>query len=288
MMRRVADLLGQELPSLWGGTFHSIGARILRLHADVLGYQRDFTILDRDDAKDLIKACMADAKIDTKDTHFPKPDVLDEIFSLAVNTHKTIDEMLDEQYRLPVRKIRRQTELDENLAVSAYAARKRATNAMDFDDLLALWLKLLQDHADVREHYQRRFQFILVDEYQDTNKLQSDLIDLLAARHHNVTVVGDDAQSIYAWRGANFANIFKFPQRYPGAKDLQDRNELPQHAGNPQGGQRRHRRQREAICQGTRAGAQVRPEARAGGVHGRRRSRRRSSRSAWWNCARKA
>ena len=99
-----------------------------------------------------------------------------------------------------------------------YAARKRATNGMDFDDLLALWLKLLQEHADVREHYQRRFQFILVDEYQDTNKLQGDLIDLLAARHHNVTVVGDDAQSIYAWRGANFANILDFPKRYPGAK----------------------------------------------------------------------
>ena len=76
----------------------------------------------------------------------------------------------------------------------------------------------MQDHADVREHYQRRFQFILVDEYQDTNKLQSDLIDLLAARHHNVMVVGDDAQSIYAWRGANFANILEFPKRYPGAK----------------------------------------------------------------------
>jgi DNA helicase-2/ATP-dependent DNA helicase PcrA len=89
---------------------------------------------------------------------------------------------------------------------------------MDFDDLLALWLKLLQEHADIREHYQRRFQFILVDEYQDTNKLQGDLIDLLAARHHNVTVVGDDAQSIYAWRGANFANILDFPKRYPGAK----------------------------------------------------------------------
>jgi DNA helicase-2/ATP-dependent DNA helicase PcrA len=89
---------------------------------------------------------------------------------------------------------------------------------MDFDDLLALWLKLLQEQADVREMYQRRFQFILVDEYQDTNKLQSDLVDLLAERHHNVTVVGDDAQSIYAWRGANFANILEFPKRYPGAK----------------------------------------------------------------------
>jgi DNA helicase-2/ATP-dependent DNA helicase PcrA len=89
---------------------------------------------------------------------------------------------------------------------------------MDFDDLLVLWLKLLNDHAEVREHYQRRFQFVLVDEYQDTNKLQSDLIDLLGARHHNVMVVGDDAQSIYAWRGANFQNILKFPDRYPGAK----------------------------------------------------------------------
>ena len=99
-----------------------------------------------------------------------------------------------------------------------YAARKLATNAMDFDDLLVLWLKLLREHADVREHYQRRFQFIMVDEYQDTNRLQSELIDLLAARNRNVMVVGDDAQSIYAWRGANFQNILKFGERYPGAK----------------------------------------------------------------------
>src|SRR5580698_2140585 len=88
MMRRVSDLLGHELRSLWGGTFHSIGARVLRSHAETLGYQRDFSILDRDDAKDLIKACVADAKIDPKNKHFPKPDVLNEIFSLAANTHK--------------------------------------------------------------------------------------------------------------------------------------------------------------------------------------------------------
>ncbi len=94
----------------------------------------------------------------------------------------------------------------------AYLARKRATNGMDFTTICSqLWLQLLQDNADVRELYQRRFQFILVDEYQDTNKLQRDLIDLLAARHRNVMVVGDDAQSIYAWRGANFANILEFP-----------------------------------------------------------------------------
>jgi DNA helicase-2/ATP-dependent DNA helicase PcrA len=213
MMRRVAGLLGRQLPSLWGGTFHSIGARILRSHADLLGYRRDFTILDRDDAKDLIKACIADAGIETKGTHFPKPDVLCEIFSLAVNTHKTTAEILEEQFDYFEQIARLVTDVQKR-----YIARKRATNAMDFDDLLALWLRLLQDHADVCEHYQRRFQFILVDEYQDTNKLQSDLIDLLAERHHNVTVVGDDAQSIYAWRGANFQNIFKFPKRHPDAK----------------------------------------------------------------------
>jgi DNA helicase-2/ATP-dependent DNA helicase PcrA len=213
MMRRVADLLGQELRELWGGTFHSIGARILRSHAGLLGYRRDFTILDRDDAKDLIKTCVAETGIETKGTHFPKPEVLNEIFSLAVNTHKTTDDILESQYDYFSQFAAQIADLAQR-----YVKRKRATNAMDFDDLLALWLKLLQEHTDVREHYQRRFQFILVDEYQDTNKLQSDLIELLAARHHNVTVVGDDAQSIYAWRGANFANILEFPKRYPGAK----------------------------------------------------------------------
>ncbi len=222
MMRRVADLLGQQLSSLWGGTFHAIGARVLRAHANLLGYRRDFTILDRDDAKDLIKACVTDAKIETKGTHFPKPDVLCEIFSLAVNTHRTVGDLLNAEFGYLLEKYKGDESggLAEPVArvEQLYVRRKRATNAMDFDDLLALWLKLLREQADVRELYQRRFQFILVDEYQDTNRLQSDLIDLLAERHHNVMVVGDDAQSIYAWRGANFANIFQFPKRYPDAK----------------------------------------------------------------------
>jgi DNA helicase II / ATP-dependent DNA helicase PcrA len=213
MMRRVADLLGQELASLWGGTFHSMGNRILRLHANLLGYERDFTILDREDAKHLVATCVAESEIDVKATRFPKAEVLGNIFSMALNTEKSIPEILGTEYGY-----------FEELAPQIedmgrrYTARKRATNAMDFDDLLALWLKLLREHEDVREQYQRRFQFILVDEYQDTNKLQSDLIDLLAARNNNVMVVGDDAQSIYAWRGANYANILKFPERYPGAK----------------------------------------------------------------------
>jgi DNA helicase-2/ATP-dependent DNA helicase PcrA len=213
MMRRVADLLGQELASLWGGTFHAIGSRILRQHAGLIGYQRDFTILDREDAKHLITTCVAESEIDVKATRFPKAEVLGEIFSLAVNTHKSVEEILNEQYGYFEQLAAQISNIQQR-----YAARKQASNGMDFDDLLVLWLRLLQEQADIREHYQRRFQFLLVDEYQDTNKLQSDLIDLLATRHHNLMVVGDDAQSIYAWRGANFQNILHFPKRYPEAR----------------------------------------------------------------------
>jgi len=213
MMRRVNDLLGRELNTLWGGTFHSIGNRILRTHAQLLGYSRDFTIMDREDAKHLIATCIAEAEIDVKATRFPKPEVLGDIFSLALNKQKSVAEIVGAEYGYF-------DELTPKIedVWKRYVARKLATNAMDFDDLLVLWLKLLHEHADVRELYQRRFQFILVDEYQDTNKLQSDLIDLLAERTKNVMVVGDDAQSIYAWRGANFQNIIRFPDRYPGAQ----------------------------------------------------------------------
>ena len=213
MMRRVADLLGQELPSLWGGTFHSIANRILRQHAPLLGFQRDFSILDREDAKHMVATCLAESGIDPKATRFPKADVLVEIFSLVVNTHKSVQEILEEQYDKFAHLAKEVADIQQR-----YGERKRASNAMDFDDLLVLWVRLLEEHPEAREQYQRRFQFILVDEYQDTNKLQSDLIDLLGARHHNVMVVGDDAQSIYAWRGANFQNIFKFPERYPDTK----------------------------------------------------------------------
>ena len=212
MMRRVADLLGGEVLSLWGGTFHSIGNRILRQHADLLGYARNFTILDREDAKDLIAACLGESDIDLKATRFPKADVLSDIFSLALNTDRSVRQVIGQQFDW-FDSLAPQIEDVSRL----YADRKRAIGVMDFDDLLVLWLRLLQDHEGPREQYQRRFQFILVDEYQDTNRLQSDLIDLLAARHHNLMVVGDDSQSIYSWRGANFQNILQFPNRYPEA-----------------------------------------------------------------------
>jgi len=213
MMRRVGELLGNDTGSLWGGTFHSIGARILRRHAEALGYRKDYTILDREDSTDLMKTCLAEAEIDMKATRFPKADVLADIGSMAVNTCRSVGEVLGQDYDYFV-----QLSPQIEDVLRRYDARKRAANVMDFDDLLLLWLRLLREHDEARELYQRRFQFVLVDEYQDTNKLQSELIDLLGARHKNVMAVGDDSQSIYAWRGANFKNILEFPKRYPGAR----------------------------------------------------------------------
>jgi DNA helicase II / ATP-dependent DNA helicase PcrA len=212
MMRRLADLLGGDSSRLWGGTFHSIGARLLRRHAPLVGYEPDFSILDRQDAEELLSACLAEWRMDLKAARFPKAGVLADIFSLSVNKNEAVAEILRSQfdYLSPFAPLIAQ-------AQEKYQARKRAANSMDFDDLLVLWLRLLRENAPVREEQQRRFQFILVDEYQDTNKIQGELIDLLAERHRNVMVVGDDSQSIYAWRGAHFQNILKFPERYAGA-----------------------------------------------------------------------
>ncbi len=213
MMQRVADLVGGELNQLWGGTFHSIGMRILRRHADRLGYRQDFSIADREDAKDLLAACLADSGIDPKATRFPKPEILADIFSMAINLGCSVNSVLERDYDsfVPLAETIEQVR-------QRYLERKRTTGLMDFDDLLVLWHRLLEQHADLRDFYQRRFQFVLVDEYQDTNTLQGQLLDLLAGRHRNLMAVGDDAQSIYSWRGANFANILEFNRRFPDAQ----------------------------------------------------------------------
>jgi DNA helicase-2/ATP-dependent DNA helicase PcrA len=185
----------------------------LRRHGNALDYSSGFTIMDREDQKDLINTVVAGAGIDPKEIRFPKGDVLAEIFSFVVNTEKPLEELLAEKfpYFLPL--------LDKIKDVhQRYEKKKKATNSMDFDDLLEKTLSLLQQHERIGEIYRRQFQFILVDEYQDTNKIQADLVDLLAREHRNVMVVGDDAQSIYSWRGANFQNILEFPKRYPDAQ----------------------------------------------------------------------
>ena len=210
MLGRVANLLPVDASGLWGGTFHSVGNRILRRHGSALGYSSGFTIMDREDQKDLIDAVVTSSGIDPKEIRFPKGDVLAEIFSFVVNTEKPMEELLAEKfpYFLPL--------LDKIQHVrERYEQKKKATNSMDFDDLLQKTLSMFQQHERIAEIYRRQFQFILVDEYQDTNKIQADVVDLLAHDHHNVMVVGDDAQSIYSWRGANFQNILEFPKRYP-------------------------------------------------------------------------
>ena len=215
MLRRVENLLPTDISAIWGGTFHHVGNRILRRHAKLLGFGNDFTILDREDSKDMLDACITEAKIDTKQERFPKGDVLAEIYSLAVNTERSIEQVLVEQYDYfshlagPIKTLR-----------EVYRERKLKANAMDYDDLLVNTLRLFQEHAEVRERYQEQFLHVLVDEYQDTNKIQAELIDTLAARHRNVMVVGDDAQSIYSWRGANYRNILSFPERYPDARSF--------------------------------------------------------------------
>ena len=210
MLGRVANLLPVDASGLWGGTFHSVGNRILRRHGSALGYSSGFSIMDREDQKDLIDTVVANAGIDPKEIRFPKGDVLAEIFSFVVNTENPLEELLAEKfpYFLPL--------LDKIRDVhERYEKKKKATNSMDFDDLLQKTLSMFQQHERIAEVYRRQFQFILVDEYQDTNKIQADLVDLLARDHRNVMVVGDDAQSIYSWRGANFQNILEFPKRYP-------------------------------------------------------------------------
>jgi DNA helicase-2/ATP-dependent DNA helicase PcrA len=213
MLNRVANLLPVDASGLWGGTFHSVGNRILRRHGTALGYSSGFTIMDREDQKDLINTVVANAGIDPKEIRFPKGDVLAEIFSFVVNTEVPLEGLLAEKfpYFLPL--------LDKIQDVrDRYEKKKKATNSMDFDDLLQKTLLMLQQHERIAEIYRRQFQFILVDEYQDTNKIQADLVDLLACDHRNLMVVGDDAQSIYSWRGANFQNILEFPKRYPEAQ----------------------------------------------------------------------
>ncbi len=212
MLHRVEELVPYDTRDLWGGTFHSIGNRILRRHADLLGWDRSFSIMDREDQKEIMNAVIGESEIDTKAMRFPKPELLADIFSLATNTGVGIPELIQRRYPYFNHLADSIGELKDR-----YEAKKKVTNSMDFDDLLEKPLLLLRENPAICAQYQRQFEWILVDEYQDTNTLQADFIDLLAAPQNNLMVVGDDAQSIYSWRGADFRNILDFPEKYPGA-----------------------------------------------------------------------
>ena len=214
MLRRVESLTGsQNVHRVWGGTFHRIANLILRRHAVSLGYDSNYSILDSEDARGLINICIDDAAIDTKAKRFPKAEVLQDIISYANNTDLPIENVIAGKYpyfELLTAQIKR--------VDSIYQTRKHERNVMDYDDLLLNVKKLLVEKLEIADIYAEQFQHILVDEYQDTNRLQAEIIDLLAVKHKNVMVVGDDAQSIFAWRGAEFTNIYEFPKRYPGAQ----------------------------------------------------------------------
>ena len=213
MLQRVEALVRTDVRRIWGGTFHSIGNRLLRRHATSLGYGNNFTILDAEDSSDLIDLCIDEAAIDTRARRFPKGEVLREMFSFATNTDAPLEQVIAARYpnfELLTAQIRRVDTL--------YQGRKLERNAMDYDDLLVNWKRLLLEKPEIAAVYQDQFQHILVDEYQDTNALQSEIVDLLAEKHRGLMVVGDDAQSIFGWRGANFANIYQFRDRYPEAE----------------------------------------------------------------------
>ncbi len=213
MLRRVEEVCRVDTRRIQGGTFHHVAHQVLREHGGELGYQRGYSILDREDSRDVMTAAIADCGLAVGARRFPKADVLIDLVSMAVNTQAPLADVV--ATRRP-----QFAPLEEQVLRVArrYAERKHEMNAMDFDDLLLNWKILLAEREPVRRALSERWQHVLVDEYQDTNRLQGDVVDLVAAGHRNLCVVGDDAQSIYAFRGAHFENILEFEKRYPDAR----------------------------------------------------------------------
>ena len=210
MKDRIIQLVGDEGRNLWMGTFHSVFARVLRAEATKLGYTSSFTIYDTDDSKSAIKQIVKQLNLDPK-TY--KPNVVHSRISMAKSN---LISPKDYQENPEIY----QTDIDSKRPsigqiYQMYDQRLHNSNAMDFDDLLFNMNVLLRDFPEVLLKYQQRFQYIMVDEYQDTNYAQYLIVKKLAARHQNICVVGDDAQSIYAFRGANIQNIFNFKRDYP-------------------------------------------------------------------------
>lgn len=219
MLQRIGSLValnampGPAANGIWGGTFHSVANRLLRTFAREVGYTPSFSILDEDDAKSLMKAVLKDAKIDPKARRFPSAAVLQHTYSYSRNTGLTIKEAIEDKCSNFM-----DCGNDMEFVLRMYQERKAQANAMDFDDMLWNWLRLMETRPDVANQISSRFRWVLVDEYQDTNALQARVVGCLGKTHGNVFVVGDDAQSIYSFRGADVKNILAFPNQWPGAK----------------------------------------------------------------------
>ncbi|MDI6402827.1 UvrD-helicase domain-containing protein, partial [Balneolaceae bacterium ANBcel3] len=207
MQERISELIGDSAKKLWMGTFHSIFSRILRYEADKLGYTPDFSIYDTVDSDRVIKLIIKELGHNPKEV---KPHTIRFIISNAKNQVISPEEFKQDFSG---------SSLDEIAAqvYERYVARLKHSNAMDFDDLLIKIIELFEHHPDVLEKYQQHFRYILIDEYQDTNHAQYKAAKLLAKGHKNICVVGDDAQSIYSFRGADISNILNFKKDYPDA-----------------------------------------------------------------------
>jgi DNA helicase-2/ATP-dependent DNA helicase PcrA len=213
MKNRVEILLKTKAKGLWCGTFHHIGHRVLRMYGKEIGLADDFGILDEEDSRDLIKVCAKAVENPAAEARFPKPAVIQSILSFAANAQMSVSAVLAKNYAYLLSFTK-----DFEKIQAMYAEKKRKTNNLDYDDLLLRWIELLEKSENTREKLTAQFRYCLVDEYQDTNRLQRRLIQILSGRHRNILVVGDDAQSIYSFRAADIKNILDFPQHYSQTK----------------------------------------------------------------------
>ncbi len=212
MLRRASLLTDSRCERVAGGTFHSFGNMVLRQYGQILGLAPGFTIMDRGDSEDVLQLLRAQMGLDKRDKRFPRKQTIGEIHSLARNTQVPLPDLVQREYSHLA------DYLEELVTITQrYQTYKREKSLLDYDDLLTCLKDLLDADEDLRGRLSDRFRFIMVDEYQDTNRLQSDIIRRLAFTHDNVMAVGDDAQSIYSFRGANFRNIMDFPNQFPGA-----------------------------------------------------------------------
>lgn len=212
MLHRASTLLDERCEKVAGGTFHSFANLTLRRYGSAIGLEPGFAIIDRPDAESLISMLRKEAGRDAKSRSFPKKGTLMNIFSKAVNKSAPIEDIVYEEYP------QFESDVETICAIGqAYPKSKAESNFLDYDDLLIFLKRLLRENAEVRGRISSRHRFIMVDEYQDTNPVQAEIVQLLAESHRNIMVVGDDSQSIYAFRGANFKNIMRFPKLFEGA-----------------------------------------------------------------------
>jgi DNA helicase II / ATP-dependent DNA helicase PcrA len=211
MLDRAGELIGVRSERVRGGTFHSVANMLLRRYGRSIGLEPGFTILDRGDAEDLIALVRAQLGLNEKDKRFPRKGTIAEMFSKSENTLRPLDEIVVEEFDHFSDHLEALEQLQRG-----YQASKRQRQLVDYDDLLVLLRRLVMEDEGVRRTISSLYRYILVDEYQDTNRLQADVVRHLASTHQNVMVVGDDAQSIYAFRGATFKNIMEFPSLFPG------------------------------------------------------------------------